>query len=87
MLEFPTTLIWTETHVFMYVSTTISCKNNVTQSITNVTRLYVIDDVIKSNWRSNDVMADSAQTVPSQCSDLSTNKSLNLSIGYIGDQC
>ena len=63
LLEFPTTLIWTEKHVLMYVSTTISCKNNVTQSITNVTRLYVIDDVIKSNWRSNDVMADSAESV------------------------
>ena len=27
----------------------------------------------------------SGQLVPSPCSDLSTNKSLNLTIGYIGD--
>ena len=29
----------------------------------------------------------SGQSVPSPCSDLSTNKSLNLTIGYIGNQC
>ena len=59
-----------------------SFKNEVTPSIVNVTRLYVIDDVMKSNWRSNDVTS-----VSSSCSDLSNNKSLNLTIGYISDQC
>ena len=63
VLEFPVTLVVTETHVFMYVLESISCKNDVTlfmyvlESISckndvtlfivNVTRLYVIDDVMK----------------------------------------
>ena len=50
------------------------------QSIVNVTRLFVIDDVMKiklaTKWH-----------YASPCSDLSTNKSLNLTIGYIDDQC
>ena len=80
MLEFPVTLVVTETHVFIYVLESISSKNDVTLFIVNVTRLYVIDDVMKiklaTEWR---------HTCP--CSDLSTNKSLNLTIGYMGDQC
>ena len=40
----------------------------------------MIDDVMK-------VKITSRQSVLSPCSDLSTNKSLNLTISYIGDQC
>ena len=58
----------------------LSCKNDVTPSIVTVTRLYVIDDGMKiklaTEWRH-----------AGPCSDLSTNKSLNLTSGYICGQC
>ena len=49
-------------------------------SSVNVTRLYVIDDIMKiklaTEWH-----------YVSPCSDLSTNKSLDLTIGYTGEVC
>ena len=51
-----------------------------TASIVNISRLYVIDDVMKIK-----LAKECHHTSP--CCDLSTNKSLNLTIGYIGDQC
>ena len=58
----------------------ICCENDVTLSIVNVTRLYMMDDDMKiklaTKWRHIN-----------PCSVLSTNKSLNLTIGYIGIQC
>ena len=50
----------------------IICKKDVKPSVVNVTRQYTIDKIMKiklaTEWR--------------LCSDLSTNKSLNLTIGY-----
>ena len=61
-----------------------SCKNNVTLSTFNVTMPYVIDDVMKiklaTKWHH-------ASHVSSPCCDLSTDKSLNLTIGYLGEVC
>ena len=56
----------------------ISCKNDFTSAIVNVIGLYVIDDVMKIK-----LWTEWSQASP--CSDLSTNKSLNLTIGYIGN--
>ena len=61
-----------------------SCKNDVTQSIVNITLPYVIDDDMKI--QTGDRMT-SHRSVLSPCSDLSTNKSLSLTIGYIGEVC
>ena len=61
-----------------------SCKNDVTPSIVNFTMPYVIDDVIKI--QTGDRMT-SPRSVHCPCSDLSTNKSLSLTIGYIGAVC
>ena len=67
VLEFPATLlICICLRIFW---TSISCKNVVAPSFAKVTRLYLIDDIIKNKlapkWRH-----------ASPCSDLSTNKSL-----------
>ena len=34
-------------HIFMQVLMSISCKNDVTSSIVSITRLYVIEDIMK----------------------------------------
>ena len=52
----------------------VSCKHNVALSIVNTAMLYVMDDVMKIK-----LAADCHNA--SACSDLSTNKSLNLTIG------
>ena len=44
----PVTLVQTEMRVLRMFWTTISCKNDVTPSIANVTSLYVIDDQMAS---------------------------------------
>ena len=53
-------------------------------SVVNVTMGYVIDDVMRiklaTEW-------SQAGPFPSLCSDLSANKSLSLTIGYIGEVC
>ena len=46
-LEFPIILFRTKMRIFMYVLNVISCKNDVTLSFVNVTRLYLIDSVMK----------------------------------------
>ena len=33
----------------------VSCKSNIGPSFVKVASLYVIDEVIKSNWRPNDI--------------------------------
>ena len=75
-LEFPANLVWAE----ISFECPLVVKNNVTPSVVNVTRLYVIDDNMKIKLAGELHHA-------SPCSDLSINKSLNLTIGYIGDQC
>ena len=52
-------------------------------SIVNVAMPYVIDDVMKIQTGNR---MTSRQSMPCLCSDLSTNKSLSLTIGYIGEQ-
>ena len=47
LLEFPVTLAWTETHNFTCILKVTNCKIDVTLSIVNVTRPYVIDDFMK----------------------------------------
>ena len=75
-LEFPVILVL----ILRTFWTSIRCWKDITPSIANVTRLYMIDDVMKiklaTEWRHANL-----------CSDHSTNKSLKLTIGYIGDQC
>ena len=67
-------------HIFLCTFwNSFSCKNDAKLSNVNITRLYVIGDVIKIK-----LMSEWCHTSP--CSD-STNKSLNFTIGYIGDQC
>ena len=53
-------------------------------SIVNETMLYVIDDSMKI--QTGDQMM-SRRSVPCPFSDLSTNKSLSFTIGYIGEVC
>ena len=43
VLEFPATVVWTETPNFTYVLNVHVCKNNM-PCIVNVIRLYVIDN-------------------------------------------
>ena len=53
VIEFPETLVWTEMHIMFW--TTLSCEYDATPSITNVTRLNVMDDFMKiklaAKWR------------------------------------
>ena len=61
-----------------------SCENNVTPSIVNDTVSYVLNDVMKNKTGDG---TTSSRSEPSPCSDLSTNKSLSLTFGYIGEVC
>ena len=64
-----------------------SCKDDITPSIiVNVIMPYVIDDVMKIKLVI-ELRHASPDSMPSPCSDLSTNKSLSLTIGYIGEMC
>ena len=45
---------------------------------------YVIDDIMKIQTGDRKT---SRRSVPCPCSDLSTNKSLSLTIGFFGEVC
>ena len=55
-------------------------KNEVTPFIVNVTRLYMIADIMKIK-----LVIECCHAI--SCSDISTNNSPNFTIGFIDNQC
>ena len=64
-----------------------SYKNDTKLSIVNHTWPNVIDDVMKIKLTTECRHASCCPVCALACSDLSINKSLNLTIGYIGEVC
>ena len=82
-LEIPATLVWAVTHIFTYVLRRLAVKR---RYAVYCQRYNAVCDRLRHENQTGDRMT-SRKSVPSPYSELSNNKSLNSSIGYIGEVC
>ena len=81
--EFPATLVGLDWNAYFYDNLIVKWLQK---------RRYAVycHSAVCDRWRHENQTGDritSRRSVPSPCSDLSTNKSMSLTIGYIGEVC